>query len=323
MTGDALRNWREANDWSQAQAAALFPPITRHAWQKWEAGTRPIPARVAAWVVAHPAPPTLRTARGAQFHAWRLAHGWTIEAMCLAMGYAGTSHAAVARWEQGATRLPVRVQRYMLRHPPPAAVERYPQTPEGLVAAIRDKGLTRKAWCAWWGVVYKTMWDWVAGRSRFPVSVAAWLRAGAPDTWQHTPPPRESEDEPAPAETPRAPRKRRPVIRTRGDHESSAALRVARETAGLTRVQAAQLLNIHLQTLLQWEVHRPPPVWALVTIQTHAPQAETGWVSVPGVGWVPPAGYCAPERDALRLAGCERCGYRTDCLELHGDKRAS
>ncbi len=40
------------------------------------------------------------------------------------------------------------------------------------------------------------------------------------------------------------------------------------------------------------------------------------WVPL-GAGRVaPPAGYCAPERDALRLPGCAWCCYRAECAEI-------
>ncbi len=42
------------------------------------------------------------------------------------------------------------------------------------------------------------------------------------------------------------------------------------------------------------------------------------WVPLPGLGYAPPAGYCDPERDALRLPGCAWCCYRAECAALAG-----
>ncbi len=55
---------------------------------------------------------------------------------------------------------------------------------------------------------------------------------------------------------------------------------------------------------------RPPTPLALRTT------VPADWIPL-GTGQVaPPAGYCDPDRDALRLPGCAWCCYRAECADL-------
>lgn len=43
---------------------------------------------------------------------------------------------------------------------------------------------------------------------------------------------------------------------------------------------------------------------------------RAGWVAVPGLGWVPPAGYCVPGESYGQVAGCQSCAYMSECAAL-------
>lgn len=46
------------------------------------------------------------------------------------------------------------------------------------------------------------------------------------------------------------------------------------------------------------------------------PRLRAGWVDVPGLGWVPPAGYCAPGETYGQVAGCPSCAYASECQAM-------
>lgn len=188
---------------------------------------------------------------GADLRAWRHGHGLYAREVGPLWGVTAQG---VRAWERDWAPVPLLVREYVAAHPAPPLDPTYPPTPEGLRAAMA-RWEQKLLWCRWWGIPTATLYRWLAGSVGLPITVQAWLRAGAPTRWGMR--------QPLP----------RLVLPLR-----------ARQAAPRRRIR------------------RPGPDWVWLVRQ----------------GYAPPAGYCDPERDALRLSGCAACCYRGQCADLQG-----
>lgn len=172
---------------------------------------------------------------------WREAHGWDRPSVARVLG---VSDGLIGMYERGERRPTAALAAYIAAHPAPLAVNRYPATTDGLLAAIGADWPHKCAWCQWWGTSEVSLYRWLAGEFELPVEVRAWLRAGAPREWQRTP-----------AQwTAPGPRRLTP------EQHATAQFRTWRLGTGYRRVTIARLFGVNRQTIANWEAgrHRVP-----------------------------------------------------------------
>lgn len=256
-----------------------------------------------------------------ELREWRERIGWPRHRLALHLGY---SHGSVVlRWEDGTRRIPSHVATFVEDHLVPAPTTVVTDPSAALRAAIQAAGLSPSRWAAWWGSHYHAVCRWLNGSEPVPSDIQAWLRAGAPSDWPWR---RTFAGRAAPV----IPALPRVALRLPGGD-----MRAQREARGWTQAELAARLGVHPRTVWEWECRRGAPGWVETwwakqpaTTEAPPPRPATGpgvrsqaeWVRVEGLGYAPPAGYCDPERDALRLEGCAWCGYRPDCLAEYGQE---
>ncbi len=71
---------------------------------------------------------------------------------------------------------------------------------------------------------------------------------------------------------------------------------------------------------LTWHGRPAPPKVRPPSPLARRVRVPFDWIAIGDGRVAPPAGYCDPERDALRLPGCAWCCYRAECADLEGGR---
>ncbi len=71
---------------------------------------------------------------------------------------------------------------------------------------------------------------------------------------------------------------------------------------------------------LSWRGRPTPPKLRPPSPVARRTRVPFDWIALGNGRVAPPAGYCDPERDALRLPGCAWCCYRSECQDLQGER---
>lgn len=110
----------------------------------------------------------------------RHAYGWSQRQVGSATHY---SKESICKYERGVHPVPDDLWSWLSAIEPPHNRTGYPPTPGGLRMLIRRRRMRVVEVAAFCGVAASTVLRWVRG-GQIPMQVKAWLRAGAPATWE-------------------------------------------------------------------------------------------------------------------------------------------